>query len=183
MSERYIQLSLFQTAEDVGCPMFQNDKIIQQPANFLNIEANYIYEATSFIKTQAGQLLSCAHVSWLGLWLCTRQCCLKQQVNVDDSPPSFIFMYLSLLLIHKHVHSHVHTHTHTASNSPFFLYMAFQHTHHPQFAGEKFTNTSIRGKFGDALNELDWGVGQILQTLKDAGVDKDTFVFFTSDNG
>ncbi len=47
------------TSEDVGCPVFQNDKIIQQPANFLTVEANYIYEATSFIKTQAGQLLSC----------------------------------------------------------------------------------------------------------------------------
>ena len=61
--------------------------------------------------------------------------------------------------------------------------MAFQHTHYPQFAGKQFTNSSIRLTFGDALNELDWGVGRIFQALKDADVDDNTFVFFTSDNG
>ena len=61
--------------------------------------------------------------------------------------------------------------------------MAFQHTHHPQFASKMFTNSSIRGTFGDALNELDWGVGQIFDTLKEAGVENDTLVFFTADNG
>ena len=70
-----------------------------------------------------------------------------------------------------------------ASGSPFFLYFAFQHTHQPQFAGKEFTNTTIRGPFGDALAELDWGVGQVMQALKDANVDNTTFVFFTSDNG
>ena len=61
--------------------------------------------------------------------------------------------------------------------------MAFQHTHHPQFAGQKFTNTSSRLKFGDALSEMDWGVGEIFAALSDAGVDNNTLVFFTSDNG
>jgi arylsulfatase A len=74
-------------------------------------------------------------------------------------------------------------HTTAAKDVPFFLYMAFQHTHHPQFAGKKFTNTSTRLKFGDALNELDWGVGQIFSALSEAGVSDNTFVFFTSDNG
>ena len=72
---------------------------------------------------------------------------------------------------------------HPASKTPFFLYFAFQHTHQPQFAGKDFTNTTLRGPFGDALAELDWGVGQVMQALKDAGVDNDTFVFFTADNG
>lgn len=61
--------------------------------------------------------------------------------------------------------------------------MAFQHTHHPQFAGQKFTNSSIRLSFGDALNELDWGVGEIFQALQEAKVADNTFVFFTADNG
>ena len=39
--------------------------------------------------------------------------------------------------------------------TPFFLYMAFQHMHHPQYAGEKFTNSSIRGPYGDALVSSD----------------------------
>ena len=61
--------------------------------------------------------------------------------------------------------------------------MAFQHTHKPQFAGQDFSNTTIRGAFGDALAELDWGVGQVIQALKDANIENDTFVFFSSDNG
>ena len=61
--------------------------------------------------------------------------------------------------------------------------MAFQHTHKPQFAGKDFSNTTLRGAFGDALAELDWGVGEVLQALKDANIENDTFVFFSSDNG
>ena len=74
-------------------------------------------------------------------------------------------------------------HFSSASKTPFLLYMAFQHTHQPQFAGKMFTNSSIRGPFGDALSELDWGVGQILQALTDEGIENDTLVFFTADNG
>ena len=70
-----------------------------------------------------------------------------------------------------------------ANSKPLFLYVAFQHTHHPQFASKQFTNSSIRLTFGDALNELDWAVGQIFQALQDAKMDDNTFVFFTADNG
>ncbi|XP_064396908.1 arylsulfatase A-like [Halichondria panicea] len=105
------------------CPLFQNEKIVQQPADFLQLTENYVKGAESFIKTNANK------------------------------------------------------------KAPFFLYMAFQHTHHPQFASKTFTNSSVRGKFGDALNELDWAVGQVFQFIEDAGVKDNTFVFFTSDNG
>ena len=70
-----------------------------------------------------------------------------------------------------------------AGKNPFFLYMAFQHTHKPQFSGKRFTNTSIRGIFGDALSELDWQVGEIMDTINSSGISENTFVFFTSDNG
>ena len=69
------------------------------------------------------------------------------------------------------------------SSTPFFLYFAFQHTHQPQFASEQFTNTTLRGPFGDSLANLDWAVGEVMTALKENGVDNDTFVFFTSDNG
>ena len=39
----------------VPCPLFQNDKIIQQPADFLMLIDNYMNAATSFIKQQAGE--------------------------------------------------------------------------------------------------------------------------------
>lgn len=71
---------------------------------------------------------------------------------------------------------------------PFFLYMAFSHVHVTitpviQYAGPKFRGTSERGPFGDAVEELDWIVGQIMSQLITSGVDKNTIVFFTSDNG
>ncbi|XP_033624366.1 arylsulfatase A-like [Asterias rubens] len=69
------------------------------------------------------------------------------------------------------------------NKTPFFLYYAYQHTHHPQFASEEFRNSTIRGTFGDSLAELDWSVGQIIDQLHTSGVAQNTFVFFTSDNG
>ncbi|XP_069764922.1 arylsulfatase A [Narcine bancroftii] len=66
---------------------------------------------------------------------------------------------------------------------PFFLYYASHHTHYPQFASADFTRKSERGPLGDALMEFDGSVGQIMKALRDAGVENNTFVFFTSDNG
>ncbi|CAI8023952.1 Arylsulfatase A, partial [Geodia barretti] len=63
------------------------------------------------------------------------------------------------------------------------LYYAFHHTHSPQFSGQRFVNTSIRGPYGDSLREIDYSVGQILKTLKSLGLSNDTFIFLTSDNG
>lgn len=66
---------------------------------------------------------------------------------------------------------------------PFFLYYASHHTHYPQFARKSYTGKSLRGPFGDALMEFDGSVGNIVQTLRNTGVEKNTFLFFTSDNG
>jgi arylsulfatase A len=71
----------------------------------------------------------------------------------------------------------------SAADNPFFLYFAFNHLHKPQYAGKQFTGSTIRGNFGDALTEMDDGVGQVMAALKEAGVDDNTFVFFTADNG
>jgi arylsulfatase A-like enzyme len=66
---------------------------------------------------------------------------------------------------------------------PFFLYYANNFPHVPLFASDKFQGKSKRGLYGDVVEELDWSVGQILQTLKDLKIDKQTLVIFTSDNG
>lgn len=71
----------------------------------------------------------------------------------------------------------------TEASKPFFLYYASQHTHEPQFASKQFTNTTLRGPFGDSLANLDWAVGEVIAALKTFGVANNTFVFFTSDNG
>lgn len=69
------------------------------------------------------------------------------------------------------------------AQKPFFLYWAPDATHAPVYASKNFRGKSQRGKYGDAVMELDYSVGQILSLLKSLGVDNNTFVFFTSDNG
>lgn len=66
---------------------------------------------------------------------------------------------------------------------PFFLYFAHTFPHTPLFASEKFRGTSRRGLYGDVVEELDWSVGQVLETLRREKLDRKTFVFFSSDNG
>ncbi|XP_011663832.2 arylsulfatase A isoform X2 [Strongylocentrotus purpuratus] len=73
--------------------------------------------------------------------------------------------------------------TNVGTGTPFFLYYASQHTHHPQYAGKETSGTSIRGRFGDSLAALDWEVGQIYEELKENGILEDTFFLFSADNG
>lgn len=65
----------------------------------------------------------------------------------------------------------------------FFLYLAHSMPHVPLFTSDKFKNKSARGLYGDVIEEIDWSVGQVLQALKDNGIDENTLVVFTSDNG
>ncbi|PQV50208.1 arylsulfatase A-like enzyme [Jejuia pallidilutea] len=66
---------------------------------------------------------------------------------------------------------------------PFFLYLAHSMPHVPLFASENFKGKSARGLYGDVIEEIDWGVGEILKTLENLNIDKNTLVIFTSDNG
>lgn len=66
---------------------------------------------------------------------------------------------------------------------PFFLYVAHTFPHTPLFASGKFRGGSQRGLYGDVVEELDWSVGQVLETLRREKLDRKTLVFFTSDNG
>src|SRR5262245_10470762 len=68
-------------------------------------------------------------------------------------------------------------------DEPFFLYFAHTYPHVPLFASTKFKGTSPRGLYGDVVEELDWSVGQVLDTLRREKLAENTFVFFTSDNG
>jgi arylsulfatase A-like enzyme len=66
---------------------------------------------------------------------------------------------------------------------PFFLYVAHNMPHVPLFVSDKFKGKSERGLYGDVIMEIDWSVGQILETLKRLDLDSQTLVIFTSDNG
>jgi len=68
-------------------------------------------------------------------------------------------------------------------DDPFFLYVAHPQPHVPLYVSEKFKGKSANGLYGDVIMELDWSVGQILQALKENGLEENTLVIFTSDNG
>jgi uncharacterized sulfatase len=70
-----------------------------------------------------------------------------------------------------------------AKGSPFFLYFAHTFPHQPLYASADFAGRSKAGKFGDAVEEIDWSVGRLMATLRETGADDNTLVFFTSDNG
>jgi len=68
-------------------------------------------------------------------------------------------------------------------NHPFFLYLAHSMTHVPLAVSSKYKGKSEQGLFGDVMMEIDWSVGEIIKALEKNGIDKNTLVIFTSDNG
>jgi len=68
-------------------------------------------------------------------------------------------------------------------SEPFFLYLAHNMPHVPLHVSNKFKGKSARGLYGDACMEIDWSVGEVLATLKRLGLDDNTLVIYTSDNG
>ncbi len=68
-------------------------------------------------------------------------------------------------------------------DQPFFLYLAHSLPHVPLFRSDDYVGHSRAGIYGDVIEEIDWGVGEIMQTLRERGIDESTMVVFTSDNG
>lgn len=67
--------------------------------------------------------------------------------------------------------------------NPFFLYVPHSMVHVPLYVSKKFEGKSGAGLFGDVVMEVDWSVGQILDAIKKNGIDDNTLVIFTTDNG
>jgi arylsulfatase A-like enzyme len=68
-------------------------------------------------------------------------------------------------------------------DQPFFVYLPHPMPHVPLFVSDKFKGKSEQGLYGDVMMEIDWSVGQILKTLEETGLEENTLVIFTSDNG
>lgn len=68
-------------------------------------------------------------------------------------------------------------------DEPFFVYLAHSMPHVPLFVSEKFQGKSKAGLYGDVIETLDWGMGEIFAALERLELDDDTLVIFTSDNG
>ncbi|MCY7353262.1 MAG: sulfatase [Cytophagaceae bacterium] len=66
---------------------------------------------------------------------------------------------------------------------PFFLYVAHNMPHIPIYASPEFVGKSGQGLYGDVIQELDWSVGEIMKKLRERGLEENTLVIFSSDNG
>ncbi len=69
------------------------------------------------------------------------------------------------------------------ANEPFFVYLPHTMPHIPLYVSDQFRGTSNAGLYGDAVEEIDWSVGEILKTLKELQIDDRTLIIYTSDNG
>ena len=69
------------------------------------------------------------------------------------------------------------------SKRPFFLYLAHTMPHIPLAVSAKFMGKSRYGLYGDVVEELDAGIGRVLEAIEALGIDDETFVFVMSDNG
>jgi arylsulfatase len=65
----------------------------------------------------------------------------------------------------------------------FFLYLPHSMVHIPLGVSDKFRGKSNQGLYGDVMMEVDWSIGEIMKALERNGLDKNTLVIFTSDNG
>ncbi|MCT4586820.1 MAG: sulfatase [Carboxylicivirga sp.] len=70
-----------------------------------------------------------------------------------------------------------------AGDNPFFVYITPAMPHVPLYPSEKFKGKSERGLYGDVVEEIDANVGRLLAHLKESGLDENTIVIFSSDNG
>lgn len=68
-------------------------------------------------------------------------------------------------------------------DQPFFLYLPHTAVHFPHYPGLEFRGKSQNQLLGDWVQEMDWSVGQVLDTVRELGLGEKTLVFFTSDNG
>ncbi len=72
---------------------------------------------------------------------------------------------------------------HASKDRPFLLYLPHSAVHTPIHPGKAFAGKSANGRFGDWVEEVDWSVGRVLDTLRELKLDERTLVVFTSDNG
>ncbi|MEE2796784.1 MAG: sulfatase [Planctomycetota bacterium] len=68
-------------------------------------------------------------------------------------------------------------------DGPFFLYVPHIMPHVPIFASDRFRGKSARGLYGDVIEEIDWSVGEIVNTIDRLNLSENTLVIFTNDNG
>jgi arylsulfatase len=71
----------------------------------------------------------------------------------------------------------------SSKGSPFFLYLPHTYPHIPLAASRRFRGKSPEGLYGDVVAEVDWSVGEVVQAVRQNGLEKNTLIMFSSDNG
>ena len=72
---------------------------------------------------------------------------------------------------------------HANKSRPFFLYLPHTAVHLPLVPAQRFRGKSRDGLYGDWVQEIDWSMGELFKAISECGIDKQTLVLFTSDNG
>lgn len=93
------------------------------------------------------------------------------ELNPDQSKLTKLYTDKTISFIKRH------------KKSPFFVYIPYAMPHVPLYPGKAFAGKSKRGAYGDVIEEIDWAVGQILEAVKREGIEKNTLIWFISDNG
>ncbi|XP_045712111.1 arylsulfatase L isoform X1 [Phyllostomus hastatus] len=124
----------------------------------------------------AAALLCFALSHFLGPLIVLADCFLMRNHGVTEQPMNF---GTSASLFLREVWSFVGRN----KQRPFLLFVSFLHTHIPLVTTEDFLGSSVHGLYGDNVQEMDWMVGQILDTLEREGLANNTLVYFASDHG
>ncbi|XP_020642644.3 arylsulfatase D isoform X1 [Pogona vitticeps] len=103
-------------------------------------------------------------------------CVLMRNYNITEQPMK---LERTAALILKEAVSFIQSNKHR----PFLLFVSFLHVHTPLFTTERFLGKSRHGLYGDNVEEMDWLVGQILDTIDQEGLRNNTFTYFASDHG
>lgn len=93
------------------------------------------------------------------------------ELNPDQSQFTTVFTEKSLAFMDKN------------RDKPFFIYLAHPMPHVPLFVSDKFKGKSQQGLYGDVIMELDWSIGQLRQKIAELGLEENTLLIVTSDNG
>jgi arylsulfatase A-like enzyme len=110
----------------------------------------------------------------------------------DYNPPAGVPLYRNTTKIEQPVRYNLLTQRYTEAairfirngdRRPFFVYLAHNMPHIPVGTSAAFAGHSRAGRYGDAIEEVDWSVGEILRTIGTLGLDRQTIVVFQSDNG
>ena len=96
--------------------------------------------------------------------------------------PEYRFTDADLLFYDKTI-DFIHAHRQTHASTPFFVVLSTQISHAPVLPAKEFRGQTVAGPRGDFIHQLDVLVGRLLDALRNLGIDKETLVLFTSDNG